>query len=256
MVHAVLFDLDDTLFDHHGCARAALAAVHALHACFSCRPFDEFERHHARFLEELHVAVLEGRLGIDAARLERFRRLFEAAGAPADDALLQATAAMYRQRYLSVRKAIAGAAALLPRVRQRARVGIVSNNILDEQQQKLRHCGLDRHIDVLVVSEEVGVLKPDPRIFEVALDRLAVAAPEAVMIGDSWTADIAGARAAGIRPIWFNRHRAPRPEPADDVTELHALEPIEAVLDLVFEEPGGNARRPRSASRGRSGASR
>jgi putative hydrolase of the HAD superfamily len=234
MVQAVLFDLDDTLFDHHACARAALAAVHAAHACFSCMPFDDFERHHARFLEELHVEVVEGRLGIDAAREERFRRLFASVGVSADEATMQATAASYRERYLSARKAIDGAAALLPHVRRRARVAIVSNNLLDEQQQKLRHCGLDRHIDALIVSEEVGVSKPHPRIFEVALDRVGVSAQDAVMIGDSWSADVAGALAAGIRPIWFNRHRQPRPDSDAPVTELHALEPVEPVLAAVF----------------------
>src|SRR5918992_2862943 len=105
MVRAVLFDLDDTLFDHQACARAALSAVHTAHACFSGIPFDQFERDHARVLEELHAQVMEGRLGIDAAREERFRRLFESAGVRADDALMQATAAAYRERYVSARKA-------------------------------------------------------------------------------------------------------------------------------------------------------
>ena len=234
MVRAVLFDLDDTLFDHQACARAALAAVHGAHGCFTGIPFDDFERQHARFLEELHVEVMEGRLGIDAAREERFRRLFASAGVAADDALMQATAAAYRERYLSARRAIDGAAALLPHVRRRARVAIVSNNLLEEQQQKLKHCGLDAHIDALIVSEEVGVSKPHPRIFEVALERVGVTAAEAVMIGDSWSADVAGALAAGIRPIWFNRHRQPRPEPDVPVAELHALEPVEPVLAAVF----------------------
>ena len=47
--------------------------------------------------------------------------------------------------------------------------------------------------------------KPDPRIFAIALERLGCAAADAVMIGDSWPADIEGARAAGVRAIWFNR---------------------------------------------------
>ena len=242
MVRAVLFDLDDTLFDHQACARAALATVHGAHACFHGIPFDDFERQHARFLEELHVEVTEGRLGLDAAREERFRRLFEIAGVAADQAVMQATAAAYRQRYLSARKAIDGAAALLPHVHRRARIAIVSNNLLDEQQEKLRHCGLDAHIDALIVSEEVGLSKPHPRIFQVALDRLRVRAGEAVMIGDSWSADIVGARGVGIRPIWFNRNRQPRPEPDVAVVELHALEPVEPVLAAVF----GDAANPGS----------
>ena len=241
MVRAVLFDLDDTLFDHQACARAALSAVHTAHACFTSLAFDEFERQHAQFLEELHVAVMEGRLGIDEAREERFRRLFASVGVTADEAMMQATAAAYRERYVSARRAIDGAAALLPQVRARARVAIVSNNLLDEQQQKLRHCGLDAHIDALIVSEAVGVSKPHPRIFEAALERVGVSATEAVMIGDSWSADVAGALASGIRPIWFNRNRQPRPEPNARVMELHALEPVEPVLAAVFGPSNGGS---------------
>jgi putative hydrolase of the HAD superfamily len=234
-VRAVLFDLDDTLFDHHACAHAALAAVHGLHSCFRDIPLEDFQREHARLLEELHAEVLGGRLGIDAARVERFRRLFEHAGISADEAMTQRTAASYRERYVSARQAIAGAASLLPEVRRRARVGIVSNNLLEEQRDKLRHCGLDPHIDALVVSEEAGVSKPDPRIFEIALERLGVRAEEAVMLGDSWAADIVGARAAGIRPIWFNRHRHAQPEATNvAVAEVHALEPPEPVLAALF----------------------
>jgi HAD superfamily hydrolase (TIGR01549 family) len=234
MVLGVLFDLDDTLFDHRACARAALSGVHEAHTCFTSLPFEEFEQRHARILEELHADVLDGRRGIDAARVERFRRLFESAGTTADEALLGAVAAAYRARYMAERRAIAGAAALLPEVRRRARVAIVSNNLLEEQQQKLKHCALDAHVDALVVSEEVGVSKPDPRIFEVALERLGVSPVNAVMIGDSWDADVAGARAAGIRPIWFNPRRLPRPEPDRSVEEIHALEPVDPVLAAVF----------------------
>ena len=56
-------------------------------------------------------------------------------------------------------------------------------------------------------------------------------AAQAVMVGDAWTTDIAGAMAAGIRPIWFNRRRAASPNP--DVIELTALEPTGHVLTLI-----------------------
>ena len=85
------------------------------------------------------------------------------------------------------------------KVRERAKVGIVSNNLLEEQQDKLRCCELDQYVDVLVVSEEAGISKPDPRIFEIVLDRLRCRPQEAVMIGDSWDADVLGAAAAGIQ---------------------------------------------------------
>ena len=235
MVRVVLFDLDDTLFDHHHGARAALEAVQRSHACFRALPFDEMERCHARFLEALHKDVMAGRVALDDARRERFRRLFGAAGVEAGDELVAEAASMYRANYISARRAVAGALELVPLVRRRARVGIVTNNLLEEQQEKLRHLGLDSCVDALVVSEEAGVSKPDPAIFSLALDRLGSTPGDAVMVGDSWENDIAGARAAGIRAIWFNRHRERTPAGGDSVDQLHALEPADVVLPMIFD---------------------
>jgi HAD superfamily hydrolase (TIGR01549 family) len=233
-VNAVLFDLDDTLFDHRLCAHTALSELHAGHEEFRDRPYPEFERLHASFLEELHRRVMTGELPLEEARQERFRRLFAAVGAKPDDEVIVKAAESYREGYRRIRKPITGAAALLEAVRAKARVAIVSNNLLEEQQEKLRHCALDGYVDVLVVSEEAGVSKPDPRIFEITLERLGCRNDEVVMVGDSWPADIAGAIAAGIRPIWFNPLRTPRPEPDIDVDEIHALEPLDDVLRVIF----------------------
>jgi 5'-nucleotidase len=235
MISAVLFDLDDTLFDHRGCARDALETVRASHPRFREMAFAELEQAHSRFLEELHHDVMVGRVPLDAARNERFRRLFAAAGVTAGDDLAQRAASMYRERYAASRRAVAGAAALLPLVRSRARVGIVSNNLLEEQREKLRVCGLDGFIDALVVSEEAGTAKPDATIFALALERLGCTAGEAVMVGDSWPADIEGARASGIRAIWFNPRHEPVPDGDAGVSQLDALEPPDTVLRMIFD---------------------
>lgn len=232
---AILFDLDDTLFDHRLCARTALAELHAAHACFRERPFDEFERLHAAFLEQLHHRVLTGELALDEARRQRFRRLFQAVGVRPDDDRVAGAAETYRIGYRRVRRAVDGAAALLRLARRRARVGIVSNNLLEEQQDKLRECGLDAFVDVLVVSEEAGVSKPDPGIFAIALERLASAPEDAVMVGDSWAADVMGAVAAGIRPVWFNPLGNEAPDPAAAVRELRALHPPGAALSVILD---------------------
>ena len=233
---AVLFDLDDTLFDHASAARAALRVVHGAYAGFASREFDRFEVDHSLCLEELHRRVIAGELTVDDARIERFRRLFAAAGVDAGDDLLQRTAMSYRRAYLDARGPVPGARDLLDALRPQVRIGIVSNNILDEQQQKLRHCGFDGYVDALVVSEEAGVSKPDPAIFAIALQRLGVGAEEAVMVGDSWAADVEGARAAGIRAVWFNRlHLSPpQSEASSQVVAIRAFEPIEAAVAAIL----------------------
>lgn len=232
MVRAVLFDLDDTLFDHRHCARAALAGVRRMHRCFQAMEERALETAHAGILEELHLEVIAGRLDLDTARIERFRRLYARAGITPDDELAVRTAHAYRDHYIQARAPIDGAIPLLETIRRHAQVVVVSNNLLKEQQAKMRDCGLDRYVDVLVVSEEAGVSKPDPAIFTIALERARVSAGEAVMVGDSWTNDIEGARRAGIRAVWFNRDGAPSPDPA--VPTLHSLEPASVVANLIL----------------------
>ena len=234
MVRGVLFDLDDTLFDHRESAGEALRRVQRAHDRVRGVPFADFERHHSALLEELHPEVLAARIGMDEARIERFRRLFQRFGVTAEPDVCAEAAAMYRREYLDARRAMAGADALLRAVRRRATVGIVTNNLLQEQREKLEHCGLSAHVDALVVSETAGVSKPDPRIFAIALEELGVKPHEAVMLGDSWSADIAGARAAGIRAVWFNPRRLPSPDPSLGVAELHALEPTGLALEVLL----------------------
>ncbi len=230
---AVLFDLDDTLFDHRRSARAALTGLHRLHGRGT--DLDAFEREHTRYLEVMHLEVLAGRVGLDEARRERFRHVFQAFDIPLADADVEAVASAYRSGYMTARRALDGAADLLLAVRPHARIGIVTNNLLEEQQDKLAHCGLAPYVDVLIASEDVGVSKPDRGIFDIALQRLVVGAADAVMVGYSWANDIIGAVNAGIRAIWFNPDRKAAPAAPAGVREIHALTPADDILPLLLE---------------------
>jgi putative hydrolase of the HAD superfamily len=232
MIRAVLFDLDDTLFDHRRSARAALDAVHRAFA--SHVDFVEFERHHAHYLEEMHLEVLAGRATLEDARRERFRRVFDALGVRLDPSEVHRAAAAYRDGYAGSRTAVAGAGELLAHLHGRTRIGIVTNNLLEEQQNKLNVCGLARYVDVLVASEDVGVSKPDPEIFRIALRRFAVGAEEAVMVGDSWPNDIVGASAAGIRAVWFNARHSETPPSPGPIVSITSLRPAAAVAAIIL----------------------
>lgn len=125
-----------------------------------------------------------------------------------------------------------GAEELLREVRGQAKVAIVTNNLHDEQRDKLEALGLDWYVDALVASEEVGVAKPDPGIFRAALERVGCSAEEAVMVGDSWESEVAGARASGVRAVWLNRRGVHSPE-ADIAAEIRGLGPVEEMIRLL-----------------------
>ena len=76
-------------------------------------------------------------------------------------------------------------------------------------------------------------------------------ADEVVMVGDSWAADVLGARAAGIRAIWFNPDCAPSPEPGAGVVELHALEPVDAAVAKIFAGEGTRSAKETDEGRNR-----
>ena len=139
-VNAVLFDLDDTLFDHEQAARAALASVHRSHSTFTLWPFDAFEQAHARALEELHVDVLTGVPSIDDAR-ENGSGECSRPGA-SEDVDQCANGGRYREAYLAARRPVEGARQLTA-LKPRVRIAIVTNNLLDEQQAKITLCGFD-----------------------------------------------------------------------------------------------------------------
>lgn len=81
---------------------------------------------------------------------------------------------------------------------------IISNGFKEVQYYKFAHSGLQECFAHTIISEEVGINKPQPEIFRIALEKNGVSADETVMIGDSYSSDIAGAKAAGIDQIWIH----------------------------------------------------
>ena len=234
---AVLFDLDDTLFDHRGCSRDALASVQNSPSTRSARmALDDFENAHTR--------VARGTPCRRHARAGAAR-----AGAPgtipaADRDVRRHPAGRSRRahgghlsRPLQARCAAPSAAPrdLLQALSDRAhgsassRTTCSTNNGTSSSTAGWRASSM--HWSCPNASASRSRTRPfsSPRSTALQCD-----AAETVMVGDSWTADIAGARAAGIRPIWFNPLGAKAPD-GEPVAELRSLEPAAVVAELILE---------------------
>lgn len=239
LIKAVLFDLDDTIFDHRHAVLESLRDVQSEFECFRKYPLDEFESLHCDVLERIHLNdVLSGRMNIDEARAERFRLLFDTAGQPVSGDEHWSASRIYKNRYMNTKWPVEGAADLLRILKDKVKLAIVSNNLLSEQVPKLRELGFEKYFDVLVTSAEAGIAKPDKRIFEIALEKLAVSADEAVVIGDSFEKDIVGAFNSNIRSIWLNRRGI---TPGPDLSGFNSaaitnLTDHEKILKLIFNE--------------------
>lgn len=99
----------------------------------------------------------------------------------------------------------------LEQLKQRGyRVGIITNGDAFGQRRKVEHSGIMDLLDVLVISGEEHVDKPDPAIFEIAAKRLGLACEECAFVGDMMRNDIYGAHMAGMFPVWIWPHSTDR----------------------------------------------
>jgi putative hydrolase of the HAD superfamily len=95
--------------------------------------------------------------------------------------------------------------ATLRQLRQNYRLALITNGIPDLQHEKLEKTHLLQYFEHITISGEEGFGKPDPRIFELTLDKLGVSAESAVMVGDNLSRDIKGAQQIRMKGIWLNR---------------------------------------------------
>lgn len=234
MKRALLIDIDDTVVDWIGPARDAVLASVATHRALAGSDPQRVADRFLEIVEETHALWMAGELSVDGLRAERIRRLVAEAGGDLEPEEAQELAGAYRAAYLAARRPVAGAGKLLAEARRRGlRVVAVTNNLVDEQEDKLRHTGLRDLFDALVISEAAGVAKPDPRIFEMALDAAEASAGQAVMLGDSWPNDVLGAVGAGISAAWLDRRGTGVPDPAVPALRLASLEPAVEVVDAL-----------------------
>ena len=213
----VVFDLDDTLLDHRAAERAALADVH--------RHFADHIGHHAlaHVQETYHAHNVPlwrdfgaGRITADDLKRLRSERLLQALEAHTLDPLAFSDA--YLDRYAAHWRWAEGAEAAYRAVAARYPVGVLTNGFSAQQRGKLaRLPEIERLARLVVISEEVGVMKPDRRLFdhvraeaERVLDEPL--SPEAVLyVGDSYHSDVLGGTGAGWRVAWIrgDAERAP-----------------------------------------------
>ena len=126
-----------------------------------------------------------------------------------------------------------GCTELLAVLAELHKVGVITNGPIRPQAIKFRALGMMEHFhaDLFVTSEHAGCFKPDERIFRYALERAGVEPHEAVHVGDSLEADVAGALGAGMRAVWFNaKHEAPVEGIVPDATVTSYAE-LAAVLE-------------------------
>jgi putative hydrolase of the HAD superfamily len=89
---------------------------------------------------------------------------------------------------------------------------LISNGFRESSELKIAGTNIGGYFQNIIISEVVGVNKPDPKIFEHALELAGATKNESLMIGDSLEADVYGALKFGMDAVYFNPHHAPKPD--------------------------------------------
>jgi putative hydrolase of the HAD superfamily len=197
---AILFDIDDTLFDRQA---AQLICLHQLTAHFGwLSAAGNREILLNAWLESDRLSIIEFNEG-SFDRESRSRHFLRLLGLPLD--YTQETARYFWQIFPLVNAPVPGARDLITGLSRKCLLGIISNSYPDIQYKKIDTLGLSSYFSCILLSEELGLRKPDPAIFHMAADRLAVSTSECLYVGDSFAVDMLGARKSGMLACWFNR---------------------------------------------------
>lgn len=225
----LFFDLDDTLWAFSENARDAFEETYEKHHFH--RYFDSFS-HYYRLYEERNMLLwdeyAEGKISRQELNDARFSHPLQAVGV--DDLNL---ARRFSDDYFAIipykEKLMPHAKDLLEYLRPQYNLYIISNGFKELQYQKMRSGGIDQYFQRVVLSDDIGIMKPDPAIFQHALQTTGAQLEESLMIGDNPKADIEGAAGVGMDQAFYNvAGKEEIPFPATYV--IHGLDELRSFL--------------------------
>jgi len=199
----LIFDADETLFDFKKSERDAFKNT--------MLEFDiEYdENHHLKVYSDINAAIWKefegGLITQKELKVERFKRLSDKLNIKFDEIQF---AKLYMKHLSFASFLYDDSIKLLESLHEDYKLSIVTNGLKDVQNNRIRKSIIAKYFEDIVISEEVNISKPDPKIFELALNNIKHADKRKVlMIGDSLTSDIQGGINFGIDTCWFNANK-------------------------------------------------
>ena len=202
---AIFLDWDDTIGDWTTAEHKALEDIYVTYRLDRLYPtFEDYLNAYKPYNLELWGMYGRGEVTKEWLHLQRFLRPIE--GLPVTGDGLRDLAQEMGAEFLRLTNKhfclMPDAEKVVRYLAGKYPLTIISNGFKEVQYYKFEHSGLAPYFTHTLISEEVGINKPQPGIFEIALERNGITADQAVMIGDSYSSDIVGAKAAGIDQIW------------------------------------------------------
>lgn len=224
---ALIFDLDDTLLDFTHSEKKSLDYVYEKFFQEKASDKSHFEKEY-RFVNRLcWDAVEEGRMAINRVGVQRFKLLCISLAVKLDPTQIAYEYESSLTRYVSW---FPGVEESIRSLKENHHLGIITNGFKSIQESKKKSMNLEDYFESFIISEAVGISKPQKEIFDLALKEMNISKSKVLMVGDSYSSDYQGAINAGIDFCFVKNNRplpeSPLPTPkfiVDSVTELPLL---------------------------------
>lgn len=226
---SLFIDLDDTLWDIHQNAKECLEEIYVDYGYQQYYPtFNDYYEVYMPSNQHLWGLYRQGKIRKDELIVERFLVPVREFGID-DAAYAKSLSDDFLERTTHKTKLIDGAIDLLDYLKPKYRMHILSNGFREVQFKKIENSGLKSYFDKIILSEDANINKPHPDIFTYALKNTNSRRVETLMIGDSWEADIVGARNSRIAQLWFN----PAGLPAQGFQPTYTVKTLQEIKEIL-----------------------
>lgn len=203
-IEHIFFDLDHTLWDFDKNSELAFDAIFKIH--FKNVDISTFMKVYIPINQECWRLYQTDKISHDQLRYNRFKHSFDAIDIQISDDEIEFLAEKYLELLPENNHLIEDTIDVLEHLQQKYQLHIITNGFTNVQHRKMQNSGLHAYFQTVVNSEMAGVKKPDPKIFQTAIDLANATASNSIMIGDSWEADIIGAMNFDMPAIYFNQN--------------------------------------------------
>ena len=224
----LFIDLDDTIYDFSGASRESFRETYDL--LHYERYFDSFE-HYLSLYEPYNLELWriygEGKITKEELNKRRYSHPLECVGVK-DQQLADTFCHEALGRIPTKGPLMPGAMEILEYLRPKYNMYILSNGFKELQSRKMRTAGIDGYFDALILSEDIGINKPNRELYEYALEKTGSILSESLMIGDMFDTDIVGAANIGMEQMYYNpKEKKGHPfTPTYEVTHLLQIKEI------------------------------
>jgi putative hydrolase of the HAD superfamily len=202
----IFFDLDNTLWDFENNSKKTIfELIQEFKLSEKCRCLPAaFYKTYLLVNEDLWALYRKNAITKEQLRSSRFTNTMLYFGHD-DQSLGLLLEENYILRSPQQKGLVEGTIEILEYLSTKYQLHIITNGFKEIQHIKIGNCNLKKYFKNIFISEEIGCNKPNPGIFEFALNHLSALKSETIMIGDDWDADILGAQQFGMSSIYFSR---------------------------------------------------